>query len=114
MLSKIARIFSGSVMRKVYLPPVQLEGVHQDYGERLVNLVRQYIGIDKRVALVDDIQRSDRLLQLQLLRETHGVVVVFEMRDSGDGSLLWAYRHIAYDPNDFIRIVSRTSKEKIR
>ena len=39
---------------KVYLPPVQLEGVHQDYGERLVNLVRQYIGIDKRVALVDE------------------------------------------------------------
>lgn len=31
-----------------------------------------------------------------------------------DNSLIWAYRHIAYDPKDFIPIVSRVSKEKIR
>ena len=65
------------------------------------------------MTLVDDVQQSDRTLQLQLVRDTAGVVVVFEMREK-DGSLIWAYRHIAYDPNEFIPIVSRVSKEKIR
>ena len=99
---------------KVYMPPVQVEGVHPDYGERLRVLTKQYVVIDDNVTLVDDVQQSDRTLQLQLVRDTAGVVVVFEMRESKDGSLIWAYRHIAYDPNEFIPIVSRVSKEKIR
>jgi transcription termination factor NusB len=41
-------------------------------------------------------------------------IAVFEMRESKDNSLIWVYRHIAYDPNEFIPIVSRVSKEKIR
>ena len=99
---------------KVYMPPVQVEGVHPDYGERLRVLTRQYVIIDDNVTLVEDEQQRNRKLQLQLLRDTAGVVVVFEMRDTKDSSLIWTYRHIAYDPNEFIPIVSRVSKEKIR
>ena len=99
---------------KVYLPPVDLQGVHPDYAERLVGLVRQYVAVDKHVLLVDNAQQSDRKLQLRLIRNEHGVIVAFEMRKSKDDSLIWAYRHIAYDANYFIPIVSRVSKEKIR
>ena len=99
---------------RVYLPPVDLQGVHPDYAERLVGLVRQYVAVDKHVLLVDNAQQSDRKLQLRLIREKHGVIVAFEMRKSKDDSLIWAYRHIAYDANYFIPIVSRVSKEKIR
>lgn len=99
---------------KVYMPPVQVEGVHPDYGERLRVLTKQYVAIDDNVTLVEDERQSDRKLQLQLVRDTAGVVVVFEMRKSKDNSLIWVYRHIAYDPNEFIPIVSRVSKEKIR
>lgn len=99
---------------KVYLPPVDLQGVHPDYAERLVGLVRQYIAVDKHVRLVDDARQSDKKLQLRLIRNQHGVVVAFEMRKSKDDSLIWVYRHIAYDANYFIPIVSRVSKEKIR
>ena len=99
---------------KVYMPPVQVEGVHPDYGERLRVLTKQYVIIDDNVTLVEDEQQSNRKLQLQLVRDTAGVVVVFEMRKSKDNSLIWVYRHIAYDPNEFIPIVSRVSKEKIR
>lgn len=96
------------------MPPVQVEGVHPDYGERLRVLTKQYVAIDDNVTLVEDERQSDRKLQLQLVRDTAGVVVVFEMRKSKDNSLIWAYRHIAYDPNEFIPIVSRVSKEIIR
>lgn len=99
---------------RVYLPPVDLQGVHPDYAERLVALVRQYVAVDKHVLLVDNAQQSDKKLQLRLIREKHGVIVAFEMRKSKDDSLIWAYRHIAYDANYFIPIVSRVSKEKIR
>lgn len=99
---------------KVYLPPVDLQGVHPDYAERLVGLVRQYVAVDKHVLLVDNAQQSDRKLQLRLIRNQHGVIVAFEMRKSKDDSLIWSYRHIAYDANYFIPIVSRVSKEKIR
>ena len=99
---------------KVYMPPAQVEGVHPDYGERLHVLTKQYVALDDHVTLVDDVQQSDRKLLLQLVRDTVGVVVVFEMRKAKDNSLIWAYRHIAYDPKDFIPIVSRVSKEKIR
>lgn len=99
---------------KVYMPPVQVEGVHPDYGERLRVLAKQYVVIDDHVTLVEEERQSNRKLQLQLVRDTLGVVVVFEMRDTKDNSLIWAYRHIAYDPNEFIPIVSRVSKEKIR
>ena len=99
---------------KVYMLPVQVEGVHPDYGERLRVLTKQYVIIDDNVTLVEDEQQSNRKLQLQLVRDTAGVVVVFEMRKAKDNSLIWAYRHIAYDPNEFIPIVSRVSKEKIR
>lgn len=99
---------------RVYLPPVDLQGVHPDYAERLVGLVRQYVAVDKHVLLVDNAQQSDKKLQLRLIRNQHGVIVAFEMRKSKDDSLIWAYRHIAYDANYFIPIVSRVSKEKIR
>lgn len=99
---------------KVYMPPVQVEGVHPDYGERLRVLTKQYVIIDDNVTLVEDEQQSNRKLQLQLVRDTAGVVVVFEMRNTKDNSLIWVYRHIAYDPNEFIPLVSRVSKEKIR
>ncbi|WP_295680333.1 hypothetical protein [uncultured Fibrobacter sp.] len=88
--------------------------MHPDYGERLHVLTKQYVALDDHVTLVDDVQQSDRKLLLQLVRDTVGVVVVFEMRKAKDNSLIWAYRHIAYDPKDFIPIVSRVSKEKIR
>ena len=99
---------------KVYMPPVQVEGVHPDYGERLRVLTKQYVIIDDNVTLVEDEQQSNRKLQLQLVRDTAGVVVVFEMRNTKDNSLIWVYRHIAYDPNEFIPLVSRVSREKIR
>ena len=99
---------------RVYLPPVDLQGVHPDYAERLVGLVRQYVAVDKHVLLVDNAQQSDRKLQLRLIRNQHGVIVAFEMRKSKDDSLIWSYSHIAYDANYFIPIVSRVSKEKIR
>lgn len=62
--------------------PVQVEGVHPDYGERLRVLTKQYVIIDDNVTLVEDEQQSNRKLQLQLVRDTAGVVVVFEMHKS--------------------------------
>ena len=107
-----AAMFCGC--SKVYMPPVQVEGVHPDYGERLRVLTKQYVIIDDNVTLVEDEQQSNRKLQLQLVRDTAGVVVVFEMRNTKDNFLIWVYRHIAYDPNEFIPLVSRVSREKIR
>lgn len=52
----------------------------------------------------------DYLLQIKLIREEVGVAVIIEKRNK-DRKLVWNYGHIAYEPNDFIPIVSYVSRK---
>ena len=92
-----------------FILPVQLQGVHEDYAERITSLVKEYAAIDG-YAVVSKKEECDYLLQIKLLREEFGVAVIFEKRKKND-KVVWSYGHIAYTPNDFIPIVSHVSHE---
>ena len=92
-----------------FILPVQLQGVHEDYAERIISLVKEYATIDG-YAVVSKKEDCDYLLQIKLLREEFGVAVIFEKRKKND-KVVWSYGHIAYTPNDFIPIVSHVSHE---
>ena len=90
-----------------FILPVQLQGVHQDYAERIISLVKEYAIIDG-YAVVSKKEDCDYLLQIKLLRDEIGVAVIFEKRKSND-KVVWSYGQIAYTPDDFIPIVSYVS-----
>ena len=94
--------------KQYFVLPVQLQGVHQDYAERIISLVKEYASIDG-YAVVSDRKDCDYLLQIKLLRDETGVAVIFEKRKKND-KVVWSYGHIAYLPNDFIPIVSYVSR----
>ena len=61
-------------------------------------------------AIVPKKDDCDYLLQIKLIREEVGVAVIIEKRNK-DRKLVWNYGHIAYEPNDFIPIVSYVSRK---
>jgi len=107
----IALLFSSALWAKkeYFILPVQLQGVHEDYAERIISLVKEYATIDG-YAIVSDQKDCDYLLQIKLLRDETGVAVIFEKKKKND-EIAWSYGHIAYEPNDFIPIVSYVSKK---
>ncbi len=109
----IVLLFSSALWAKkeYFILPVQLQGVHEDYAERIISLVKEYATIDG-YAIVSDQKDCDYLLQIKLLRDEIGVAVIFEKKKKND-KIVWSYGHIAYVPNDFIPIVSYVS-EKIK
>ena len=92
-----------------FILPVQLQGVHEDYAERITSLVKEYAAIDG-YAVVSNKEDCDYLLQIKLLREEVGVAVIFEKLKKND-KVVWSYGHIAYTPDDFIPIVSYVSRQ---
>ena len=92
-----------------FILPVQLQGVHEDYAERIISLVKEYATIDGYV-IVSNKEDCDYLLQIKLLRDEIGVDVIFEKRKKND-KVVWSYGHIAYTPDDFIPIVSYVSRK---
>jgi len=92
-----------------FILPVQLQGVHEDYAERITSLVKEYAAIDG-YAVVSNKEDCDYLLQIKLLREEVGVAVIFEKLKKND-KVVWSYGHIAYTPDDFIPIVSCVSRK---
>ena len=92
-----------------FILPVQLQGVHEDYAERITSLVKEYAAIDG-YAIVSNEKDCDYLLQIKLLREEIGVAVIFEKRKKND-KVVWSYGQIAYTPDDFIPIVSYVSRK---
>jgi hypothetical protein len=113
MIRYIAIIFllasSLWAKKEYFILPVQLQGVHEDYAEKITSLVKEYAAIDG-FAIVSKKEDCDYLLQIKLLREEFGVAVIFEKRKKND-KVVWSYGHIAYTPNDFIPIVSHVSHE---
>lgn len=104
-------MFSSALWAKTeyFILPVQLRGVHGDYAQRIVALVKEYAAIDG-YAIVKSKNDCDYLLQIKLIREEVGVAVVIEKRKKNE-KVVWSYGHIAYEPNDFIPIVSYVSRK---
>jgi len=107
----ITLLFASALWAKTeyFILPVQLHGVHSDYAKRIVALVKEYATIDG-YAIVPKKDDCDYLLQIKLIREEVGVAVIIEKRNK-DRKLVWNYGHIAYEPNDFIPIVSYVSRK---
>lgn len=104
-------MFASALWAKTeyFILPVQLRGVHGDYAQRIVALVKEYAAIDG-YAIVKSKNDCDYLLQIKLIREEVGVAVVIEKRKK-DKKVVWSYGHIAYEPNDFIPIISYVSRK---
>jgi len=92
-----------------YILPVHLEGVHEDYGEKVVSLAKEYvkIGGDEVVA---DKSKCDYQLQTKLILKEKGVAVIIEKMDKKD-KVLWSYGRIAYSPEGFAPVVSYAIQE---
>lgn len=104
-------IFSSALWAKTeyFILPVQLHGVHGDYAKRIVALIKEYATIDG-YAIVKSEENCDYLLQIKLIREEVGVAVVIEKRKKNE-KVVWSYGHIAYEPKDFIPIISYVSRK---
>lgn len=104
-------MFSSTLWAKTeyFILPVQLHGVHGDYAKRITALVKEYAAIDG-YAIVTKKEDCDYLLQIKLIREEVGVAVIIEKRKKNK-KLVWNYGHIAYEPNDFIPIISYVSRK---
>lgn len=93
----------------VFIPAVELDGVHQDYADKLVRWTKGYIENKKDVRVVEYEIESDFILQIKMLRKDDGIVVVYTLMNSKNKKEVWTYRHMAYTPNDLIPIVDVTT-----
>ena len=89
----------------VFIPAVELDGVHQDHADRLVRWTKGYIENKKDMHVVESIYESNFILQIKMLRKDNGIVVVYSLKNSDDLKEVWTYKHMAYTPNDLIPIV---------
>ena len=92
--------------------PVQLDGVHEDYVEKIVSLTKEYVAVEGDEIAVDK-THCDYLLQIKLIRKEKGVAVIYEKLNP-KGEVLWSYAHIAYSPEGFIPVVSCVVREMSR
>ncbi|MBR6123523.1 hypothetical protein IKQ19_08030 [Candidatus Saccharibacteria bacterium] len=93
----------------VFIPAVELDGVHQDYADKLVRWTKGYIESKKDVRVVEYEIESDFILQIKMLRKDEGIVVVYTLMNSNDKKEVWTYKHMAYTPDDLIPIVDVTT-----
>ena len=93
----------------VFIPAVELDGVHQDYADKLVRWTKGYIENKNDVHVVESEKESDFILQIRMLRKDNGIVVVYSLLDSDDKEEVWTYKHMAYTPEDLIPIVNVTT-----
>ena len=93
----------------VYIPAVELDGVHQDYADKLVRWTKGYIEYKNDVHVVESESESDFILQIKMLRMDNGIVVVYTLMDSDDKDEVWTYKHMAYTPDDLVPIVDVTT-----
>ena len=89
--------------------PVQLDGVHEDYAEKIVSLMKEYVAIEGD-EVVSNKSDCDYLLQIKLIRKEKGVAVIYE-KQSPEGEMLWSYGRIAYSPEGFAPVVSYAIQE---
>jgi hypothetical protein len=92
-----------------YILPVQLDGVHEDYAEKIVSLTKEYVAIEDD-EVVSNKSDCDYLLQIKLIRKEKGVAVIYE-KQSPEGEMLWSYGRIAYSPEGFAPVVSYAIQE---
>ena len=92
-----------------YILPVQLDGVHEDYAEKIVSLTKEYVAIEGD-EVVSNKSDCDYLLQIKLIRKEKGVAVIYE-KQSSEGEVLWSYGRIAYSPEGFAPVVSYVARE---
>lgn len=92
-----------------YILPVQLDGVHEDYAEKIVSLTKEYVAIEGD-EVVSNKSDCDYLLQIKLIRKEKGVAVIYE-KQSPEGEVLWSYGRIAYSPEGFAPVVSYVAQE---
>jgi len=87
----------------MYIAPVELEGVHQDYADKIVRYVKNYMSEGGSNSFVDDVNRSDYILQIRLAKDEmgYGVIVSLKLLDPGSRETVWSYSSIAYTPQDF-------------
>ena len=93
----------------VFISAVELDGVHQDYADKLVRWTKGYIENKKDVRVAESEKESDFILQIKMLRKDNGIVVVYTLMDSDDKEEVWTYKHMAYTPDDLIPIVNVTT-----
>jgi len=89
----------------VFIPAVELDGVHQDYADKLVRWTKGYIENKKDVSVAESEYESHFILQIKMQRKDNGIVVIYTLKNSDDKKEVWTYKHMAYTPNDLIPIV---------
>lgn len=92
-----------------YILPVQLDGVHEDYTEKIIYLTREFVALEGD-EVVSNKSDCDYLLQIKLIRKEKGVAVIYE-KQNPDGEVVWSYGRIAYSPEGFAPVVSYAIQE---
>lgn len=93
-------------MPNVFIPAVELSGVHQDYADKIVRWTKNYM--KDKASFVDDASLSEYTLQISLVKESSdaGVVVSYKLLNSRGGAVVWSYSSMAYNPQDFFLAVN--------
>lgn len=95
----------------IFIPSVELEGVHQDYADKIVQRVESYLKNQNRVNLVSEFRQSDLILKIKMQLYGDGVIVTYALLDSTHKKEIWSYTHFAYTPNDLIPAVDVVSNK---
>ena len=76
----------------VCIPAVELDGVHQDYADKLVRLTKESLIDKNEVQVVEGESESDFVLQIKMLSWENGIVIVYSLMDSDDKDVIWTGR----------------------
>ena len=85
----------------VFIPAVELDGVHQDYADKLVQVTKYHMESKKNMRVVESESESDCILQIKMLCDSNDVLVVYSLQNSDDKDETWSYKHMVYSPEDF-------------
>lgn len=88
---------------------VELDGVHKDYAEKVVRQTESVLRTNGDVSVAESAYASDFLLQIKMLRQDDGILVVYSLLNSSDKATVWTYKHMAYTPDDLNPIVDVVS-----
>lgn len=101
-------------MPRVYIPAVELLGVHQDYADKIVKWTKSYMAYGgERASFVDAADQSEYTLKIRLAIDSsaYGVVVTYNLLDSKSDEVAWSYSAIAYTPQDFLLVVNEFTQK---
>lgn len=90
----------------VCIPAVELDGVHQDYADKLVRLTKESLIDKNEVQVVEGESESDFVLQIKMLSWENGIVIVYSLMDSDDKDVIWTCKHMAYTPEDLAPVAN--------